>query len=170
MKPPAGARGFTLFEFTLSMAVLTVLAGVLANRLVYYRVQAERVQVQALVAHLRTALAGRVGALALAGKPERVGSLLGANPVAWLDRVPPNYLGEYYSPDIKKLPRGVWLYDKSDKTLVYVLNNAEIFPVGKPKLLKFKVKFSRLPSNAAEPSGAPSVAEGVVLNQVDVRN
>ncbi|TFW17321.1 type II secretion system protein [Massilia arenosa] len=161
----ARCRGFTLLELAVCLCVFLILLGVLGNRLLFYRMQAERVQVQQTVSNMRTGLYARAGLAQNAGDLERLANM---NPLSFLDRIPTNYIGEYYSPDIEKLPRGVWLYDKSDRSLVYLLNHRNFFSDGNPNLLKFKVKFLRLPQNNAKPSDAPGINAGVVLTQVDV--
>jgi general secretion pathway protein G len=159
-------RGVSRFEFAVAAAILAILAGVLLERLAFYQEQAELVAVQEVAANIRAALQVKVTQAQLPGRAVDLGALAGQNPIALLDRKPANYLGEYFSPDNNELPAGNWYFDRSDKTLIYLLNNRETFRNAPAKLLKFKVKSLRLPTKIAKPSGA-SESAGVTFEQVN---
>lgn len=158
-------RGFTLFELAVVASIIAMLVSVLMHRISSYQEEAELVAVERLVATLRSALIIRTGALLVANQQRELPTLLEQNPIAWLTEKPRNYLGEYYSPDIKKFPRGNWYYDRSAKMLVYLLNNGKTLSGGWPNLLKFKLKLHRLPAPSAKPSGVPSEIEGIALDE-----
>lgn len=158
--------GFTLFELALVAIILAVLVGVLASRVIVYQKQAELARVAQTVGIMRAALQFKVIRLLLAKKEEELLGVINENPIDWLAERPKNYLGEYYSPQVNMLPRGNWYYDRSDKSLIYLLNSENSFTEERRNLLKFKVKFSRLPSNPAKHPGPPSVIEGAALEQV----
>lgn len=159
-------RGFSLFEMAVAVAVFAILAGVLANRLLFYQQQAEVVAAEQLVGTLRVALQLKSAQLFIGHRERELSGLVDENPIGWLSEKPKNYLGEYYSPDLRKLPEGNWFYDRADKTLIYLLDNSKNFASGPLKLLKFKVKLARLPANPAKPSGSPALIEGAVLEQI----
>lgn len=159
--------GFTMFEFAVVASVFAVLVGVLLMRLSFYQEQAERVAVEQVASTLRTALALRE--IEVRQKHERgaLGRLTEENPFDWLDRRPENYLGEYYGPELEKMPRGNWLFDRRDKCLIYLLNSHESFYSNASKLLKFKVEFAELPTQAAGRTNEPAeIPRSVVLVQV----
>lgn len=168
MTTPAGrsARGFALFELAVAAAVLTLLAGVLLNRLAPYAGESEVVAAKQLIGTLRTALAvrsaqaisreGQAGLMAVAHE----------NPMDWLVERPKNYLGEYYSPKESELPKGNWYFDKANKTLVYLSASSKSFSVEIPKFLRFKVKLLRVPK-PVETDGRSKVTEGLVLDEVE---
>jgi hypothetical protein len=79
------------------------------------------------------------------------------NPMNWLERAPANYLGEYDAPDPEKIGRSGWVFDVRDKSIVYLLPNAESFSFGTARLLRFKVEFLRTPEHSAQ---------SLALNQV----
>lgn len=159
-------RGFTLFEFAVSCALMAILAGILLNRIGIYQDQTELAQVERVVGTLRVALQFRTGELMVAGRQSEVVKFLDQNPMDWLVEKPENYLGEYYSPALETLQKGHWFFDRSDKTLVYLLNNGKTFVPKQSNLLKFKVKFSPTPRTPVNPNGLPDAIKGVVLDQV----
>lgn len=138
---PERLRGATRFEFTVCIVVTGVLAGVLLNRLLEWRLQSERTAAYHVVGALRTALAAREAQLVTAAGKDAALSLMQENPMRWLVRQPADYMGEYYSPDLSTLGRGAWFFDRTDRTINYVLSS-DTFSPGTSKLLKFKVELS----------------------------
>ena len=157
-------KGVTLFELVVVILLLCGFYYALADRLVYYRAQAEQAEVKWVVAAMKATLHGQQAVLHLTGEPHRIAALAGANPMAGLGPPPPNYLGELSAPDLKKLPRGTWHFDKASHELVYLLNYAKYFAEEHPKILKFKVEFSRKPTS--DKDGRPAGHAGVALEQV----
>ncbi len=158
--------GFTLFEMAISAIIVALLAGVLLQRLRDYREQAELAAVGHLVGMLRTGLAIKTGQLRARNSEADALDLAGQNPLEWLSEKPPNYLGEYFSPEKSRLPKGHWYFDRKTKVLVYLLNNEKRFPQGTVNTLNFKVELIRLPSNPAKQNGTPGTTT-VSLIQVN---
>jgi len=167
---PAGtrrpARGFTLFELTIAAVVLSLLAGVLLNRLVPYIGESEHVAAKQLISSLRTALAVRSAQVVSRGGQDALGALAEENPMFWLADRPKNYIGEYYSPNENDLPKGNWYFDKASKTLVYLSASYKSFSSEPPKFLRFKVEWLRV-SNPVKSEIRSKVTEGLVLEEVD---
>ena len=159
-------RGRTLLEFAVAGAIFAVLVGMLLNRLQFYRHEAELAAVRQQVAVLNVALELRIAHLLVSSKKADIAALIDDNPIKLLNAPPKNYLGEYYSPDTGTLPKGSWVFDRRDKTLLYLLNNSESFSANSPNLLKFKVRSVRLPSNTAKRPDPAPVADNVVLYQL----
>lgn len=157
-------KGFTLFELVVVIVLLSAFYYALADRLVYYRAQAEKAEVKWVVAAMKATLHGKQAVLYLTGEAPSIASLAGANPMAMLGPPPPNYLGELASPDLRKLPRGIWYFDKGNRELVYLLNFENYFAEEHPKILKFKVEFSR--KSTSNKDGRPAGHAGVALEQV----
>ena len=116
------------------------------------------------VAALRSETSLRAYAALIANRPSQVHALAGQNPMNWLAQKPPNYLGEFYSPDPKKLSSGNWFFDRSDGLLVYLLNQSNTFDSEGSELLKFKVSLSQGSKKAAAGAG-----ESLELVPVQVR-
>ncbi len=143
--------GFTLFELAVVVAVTGILIIVLLSRVMFYRNEAERLAFQQTLTALRAETSLQAYARLIAGRPREIAALAGMNPVNWLAQPPPNYLGEFYSPDTKKLASGSWYFDRSDGILVYLLDKGNTFDVKGSELLKFKVS---LPKGAT--TGGPT--------------
>jgi len=135
--------GFTLFELAVVVAVTGILIIVLLSRVMFYRNEAERLAFQQTLTALRAETSLQAYARLIAGRPGEIAALAGQNPVNWLAQPPPNYLGEFYSPDTKKLASGNWFFDRSDGILVYLLNEGNTVDLKGPELLKFKVSLSK---------------------------
>jgi len=150
-------RGFTLLEFALTVLVAAAVSVFLMNRFAFYREQAELAATRQLVGALRTALHARAAQLQAGSQAEGLQALARDNPMNWLERTPANYLGEYDAPDPEKIGRSGWVFDVRDKSIVYLLPNAESFSFGTARLLRFKVEFLRTPEHSAQ---------SLALNQV----
>jgi hypothetical protein len=163
---PANTDGFTKFEFVVSAFVFCILVGVLLNRIGLVQDETERAQVARVLGTMRAALQFKTVELIVNSKQAEAAKFVDQNPMDWLMDRPENYLGEYYSPTAGTLPKGNWYFDRSNKTLVYLLNNGKTFEGEQLNLLKFKVKFSDTPGNTVTSSGQPSLIKGIALDQV----
>jgi general secretion pathway protein G len=136
------ARGFTLLELAVCVALCTLLAGFLLVRLAEYQRESERVAAHRLAAAMRTAMAVRVAQLG--GSANDLMTLSRENPFRWLARPPKNYQGEFYKPQPGLIKEGHWYFDPSDRTVNFV-QHSDTFSSEIPKLLKFKVELLREP-------------------------
>lgn len=159
-------RGYSLLEFVVAVAIVAVLAAVLLNRVAYYQVQVERVSLQTTVANLRLSLQSRIEQGKLPGGSSNLTMLAEENPFSWLKSKPVNYAGEYYAPSDAQIGAGNWCYDRSDKSVVYLLNNAETFSQGQAKRLKFKVKLLHLLNTSGVAENAAGTVVGLDIEQV----
>ena len=157
-------RGFTLFEFAVSVAVMGALAATLLSRSLFYQQEAEEVAVRQLIATLNTALKVRTSK---GVGTTRLDQLLEENPLDWLVRKPDNYLGEFYAPELEKMPRGNWLFDRRDKTLVYLLNSHKSFTSDTSNLLKFKVESVHLATKTESTNETGVALRGVVIHRLN---
>ena len=148
-------RGFSKFEFALASALFAALTGIAADRLHGYQKSAETVAAKQLITSLQTALMLKTAHLTVAQRRGDIAALVDDNPIDWLYKKPPNYLGEYFSPNNQNLPPGNWYFDRNYKTLVYLSSERKSF-ISRPSiLLRFKVKSSRLLTTpAAIPASA----------------
>lgn len=158
------AAGFTRLEYAVTMAVTAILLSVFLERAMYYRDEAERVQMLYTVAAIRTALQLKTGELERLRQGSDPAALAAQNPLDWLQEKPPNYLGELDAPARSELRDGNWYFDRKKRVLVYLLREGKIFSSREAKPLFFKVELLRLPTNPARPL---VTTRSVVLNQVD---
>jgi len=170
MSEPQGAlrlrrRDFRLGECAVALLLIALLGAILFSRFTDWRDEAEQVAVRQLVATLRLALQVEAARTAGARGSQALEPLAGHNPMDWLERKPANYRGEVdiLLPDVQE--PGTWVFERRDKTLVYLTFSDKKFPVGTSKLLRFKVEFSRTPGVANTP-GQDAAGAGLVLTQI----
>lgn len=136
-------HGFTLFELAVVVAIVSVLMVIFLNRMGFYRREVERLAFEQTLAAIRAETSLQNYARMTGSKTIDVHTLAGQNPINWLAQKPGNYLGEFYSPDTKKLASGNWFFDRSNGLLVYLLNESNTFDPEGSELLKFKVSLSQ---------------------------
>jgi hypothetical protein len=159
-------RGASLFEVAICAIVFAVLTGLLLERVLRYRADAEREGVVRQVENLRSALLSRVLQAEISGDKTQLRALVGSNPVALLVHAPVGYRGEFDNPAVGKIPPGSWYFDRKQRKLVYVFTRNKSFRTGTPERWEYTIEFIRLPTNNAKPSGTPPSA-GVALQKVD---
>ena len=148
-------RGFTVLELLVVASVIAALAGFMLHRLSIYQQQAELAAVQRTVEVMRVALALRAGHLRAHGPDTAIASLAGQNPMTWLDKPPANYVGEYYSPVPAEIRPGQWYFNRSNRTVTYLLHPGKIFPYGTSERLQYTVKLLHLPEDNVKSQAAP---------------
>ena len=117
MKSPSG---FSLLELVLAILLVSLLGGVLADRVLFYQEQAEKSMMEQTVGALRSALMLQVAERLPKGR-QHLTELIASNPMAWLQTKPEKYLGDRFGPAPGEIPAGCWYFDLRDNTLVYVV-------------------------------------------------
>ena len=158
-------RGASLLEFALVVVIVGILTTVLLQRIWHYQGEANEAAMRMTVANVRSALEIKVAHGKLPSGTMDLTMLAEQNPFDWLKDKPANYVGEYFSPSDADIGEGNWAFDRSDKSVIYLLNISSGFLDAPTKRLKFKVKLLRLPHSSAKPSGAPGPL-GVAFEQV----
>ena len=159
-------RGFALIELAVAAVVLTLLSGMLVNRLAAYVGESEYVAAKQLIGSLQTALVLRSSKAISSGGKNALLVVAQENPMDWLAYRPKNYIGEYYSPNESALPKANWYFDKASLTLVYLSASSKSFSAETPKFLRFKVKWLHVP-NPVKSEIRNGVTEGLVLVETD---
>lgn len=153
----ARALGFTLFELILSLMVVSVFAGKLAERFVDYQEQAEKAAMEQTVGSIRSALNIRMAALIARGRSEDVAKLLEMNPFTLLNDQQKNYAGEHYEVQPDSIPPGSWYYDLKARQAVYLVQRGDQFvSSGGGRAIRFKtglVYNTPLPGEKSDQSG-----------------
>lgn len=166
---PARTRrqgGASRLELAVATIVVALLTGMLLDRLISYQGETERVAAKQLISSLRTALAMRSAEAMARGGDAGLMTLAHQNPMRWLQNMPENYLGEYYSVPKEGLPNGNWYFDRRAQTLVYLPSGYKSFASGIQKIQMFKVELLHRP-DPVETSGRREVTTGLVLDQID---
>ncbi|UMR29086.1 type II secretion system GspH family protein [Massilia sp. MB5] len=155
----AQRRGFSLFELGVVLIVVAILGTVFLQRVLFYQEEAERAAVAQVLAQLRAGVLGKVAELHLRGKTGDLSGFSGQNPMLWLARQPPNYLGELNAPETSELQTGNWYFDRAEKTLLYLPAQRGLFVDKTLKPLKFRLK-----AGASIQTNSPN--SGLSLEQV----
>lgn len=153
--------GFTLFEVTVVICVVALLAAIGAERMLRYAELAEQSGMETTVSTLRSALALQFAARYLRGDRAGIDALASQNPFEWLARQPENYLGVLQGPGYAGLARGAWYFDPVRREAVYL-----------PQRTRYLVADAADPAIrfAARVVFAPVAAEGkeAVLQSLDM--
>jgi len=157
------ARGFTLFELVVAIAVIAVIATVLLGRLAYYQEAAERASVDTTLRLVKTGLQIHLAELIIGNRQRDAGLLEEVDPMRWLERKPANYGGAYE----EGAEPGSWYFDEKVHQLVYVVNTGnrlEIDGKNGRKVLRYRVRLVKDRYNA--PGGAVEGISGITLAAV----
>lgn len=103
----------------MSATIIAVFAGLLLNRLHYYQEVVEKNNMEATVKALQSGLRLEMARALMAGQKIDYRRLARENPMNWLDRKPPNYLGEYRR-GAGALAKGAWYFDAVNRELIYL--------------------------------------------------
>ena len=122
LRPAGGLAGFTLFELIVVICIVSILAGILLNRLEVYKEAAEKAAMQQTAAAIKSALQMRVASYMITGRDKEIENLRNENPVSWLQEKPADYAGEFYADAYARVRPGSWYFDLSRRELVYVVN------------------------------------------------
>jgi hypothetical protein len=160
-----GQGGATRLELAVAATLTALLAGLLLERLSAYQAESERVAAKQLISSLRAALAVRSVQAVTRGGEGALIALAHQNPMSWLQKMPENYLGEYYSAQNLPLEAGNWYFDRTAQALVYRPSTRKSFSSGIQKVLIFKVKLVGVP-DPLNASGRKEGITGLVLDQL----
>ena len=150
-------RGFTLIELIVVVIIIVVLAGLFLMRVPLIQERAEKAAMQQVEGALQSALVLRYSALMTRGSAgEKELSILATdNPITWLQKMPPNYMGEYYDPSPRSVAPGNWMFDLKSRELIYIPNQSDNFTPGPDgnKWIRFHVKLGYEPMLGKPESG-----------------
>lgn len=147
---PVSSKGFTLIELIVVVIIIVVLAGLFLVRIPLYQERAEKAAMEQVAGAIQSALVLRYGALHTRGAADaKTLSILATdNPMTWLQKLPPNYKGEYYDPSPRSIAPGNWMFDLKSRELIYVLNQSDNFAPGPDgsKWIRFRVRLGYEPA------------------------
>lgn len=158
-------QGFTLIELVVAIIIISTLAAVLLDRMLYYQEAAEKAALEQLVNTLRSALRLQIAERLLNRQGADIAALAGDNPINWLDAPPANYLGERFDPAPHEIAKGSWYFDLKDRHLVYVMTRGAHFTPN-PRGRKHVRYITRVETSAKTPQERPILSDKFVINGV----
>ena len=159
-------HNLTRLELVVAWLIIVVIIGAFIRSMLVIFTRAERTMVNTTINNINTALKYRTAIAVMRGDTKFLAALAQQNPFTFVQNQqalkltpgknrlndlsagfsayytpPSNYLGELDDPDPATLKAGNWYFDKSDKTLNYLVNNGEYFhgDLGKIPRIKLKV-------------------------------
>ena len=164
--PGKRAQGFTLLELVVVIIIISTLAAVLMDRVLFYQEAAERAAMEQMAGILRSALQFQVADRLLKGKTRELPLLVQDNPMDWLAEQPGNYVGVRFNPKPGEVPKGDWYFDLKDKQLVYIVARGSHFMPNQAgrKEVRYKVRLVYSRDAQVNPSGVDEKEiNGVIL-------
>ena len=140
-----GITGFSVLELVVSIALISVFAGLLLERLLYYQEAAEKAVMELEASKLKLALQVHIGDLIVRNQTLNYAQIARENPIGWLDRPPVGYRGEFDGDASTELPKGSWFFDRSKGEVVYLakLDRNLQSGSGAPARLRWRIKVVR---------------------------
>lgn len=165
---PRSSRGFTLFELVIVVIIITILAGLFMNRVMFYQELAEKTAMEQVVSTVQSALTLKYAQIQTRGQASDISAMAVDNPMSWLQRKPRNYAGEFYDANPLSVTPGNWLFDLKSRELVYVLQHTEHFKPAKdnPQWIRFHVVLQYEKPVLASLKNAPLELVGAVFDPV----
>jgi prepilin-type N-terminal cleavage/methylation domain-containing protein len=162
-------RGFTLLELIVVICIIVMLMGFFFNRVLFYQEQAEKTAMEGVAGALQSALTMQYGQTLTRGKSSDVAALAQDNPMNWLQKIPRNYVGEFYDPTPLAVDSGNWVFDLKSRELVYVVRNANYFKPGRDgkKWIRFHIAVNYSASRLPSLQNAPHELTGVLFEPVE---
>lgn len=169
-KASGDAPGYSLFELLVVIALISILAGVLLDRILRYQEYAEKTAMEQTVVTLRSALNLQLADYLVRGRWQDVGKLVKSNPMDWLERKPDNYLGEFTNPRPGEISPGSWYFDLKDHVLVYQVNSERHFVADEAGRKRVRFRVSASYDHPVKENAAPAdknEINGIRLTLVD---
>ena len=158
-------RNLTRLELVVAWLIIAVIIGVFVRTMLIIFTKAERTMVNTTVNNINTALRYSAALAVMQGNTKFLAGLAQRNPFDFVQNrqvlqhfpsashfnvlsarmaayatPPSNYLGVLDNPDPATLKAGNWYFDKSDKTLNYLVSNSEYFHSSLGKIPRIKLK------------------------------
>ena len=133
--------GASALEFSVAILIISVLSATILQRLFYVQEYAEKVAMELMISHFRTALRIQVGELLIADRATEISKLAGANPVDWMESRPENYRGVLNGAAGAAF-EGQWYFDVAKRELVYTADSRRYFssPTSSDYTVRLKVQ------------------------------
>ena len=118
--PRFAQQGYSLLELCVVLTLVVVLGGGWFAALLYYQELAEKTAVELTVLNVRSGMRFAIADGMINGRSAQGGDILQANPMGWLEKPPPDYLGEVPASAVASLPSGSWFFDAERREFGYL--------------------------------------------------
>ena len=159
-------HGFTFFEFSVAALVLSALAVVFYNKLLFYQEQSEKAAMERTIDSIESALRMRHAQLFSMDRAGDIAILAASNPIDWLITKPANYIGVKEGPLPTNGPRGVWYFDPKRHQLVYVVKHDRHLK-HPAREIAFRVVQNLETAPKGSPEDADNLAYGVSFRAIE---
>jgi general secretion pathway protein G len=162
-------RGFSTFELVVVITVIGVLLAIAVSRIWPWQVAAERAAMENVLGGLRSALGIKVAHYIARDQMGSIIGLVSANPMNELAEIPKNYVGEADGFSPPAVEGGSWLFDRSQRVLVYRVRNLGFFEggAGVPAYVRFAVEPVYTDSNRNGRFDKGDQIQGVRISALD---
>ena len=162
-------RGFSLFELVVVISIVAVLMSIFLGRVLYYQEQAEKSAMVEVAGAIQSALIMQYGRILTRGKTSDVEWLTKDNPMNWLQKRPPNYVGEFHAPTPLTVEPGNWVFDPNSRDLIYVPRIVDKFKPGKDgrQWIRYHVVVQYEPSRLPSLQNEPHELTGILFEPVE---
>lgn len=160
----ARAKGFTLIELVVVIAIIAILAGLLLERVWFYQEQAEKAAMEQVAGALQSALILQYANMLTHGRESEAKILTSENPLRWLMQKPVNYAGEFYDLTPASIAPGNWAFDLKSRELVYVPYRTDYFTPGTDgnKWVRYHVRLEYENNVASRPAKSGAGEQSLV--------
>jgi len=142
-------RGASLIELIAVVILILAFIGAASVKIWELRIAAEKTGIEYTLGTLRSALAIQVVAALTRKGIGALGRYDHTNPMAYLDVLPANYLGEFDGEPAKPTA-GAWYYDRKQAALIYHVRFADYLVndnYRQPELIRFQVQLAYRDAN-----------------------
>jgi hypothetical protein len=162
----ASQRGVSWVELIVSVVLLTIFLVVFLERALYYQEYGEMTAMEMTVANMRTGLRYKVADLIMNNRLSEIATLADENPIHWLSSRPENYLGEYGAAPGTDVA-GKWYFDRTQRELVYTVNNRRHFMPGSGG--DYTLRYRAMPVQALQTDSANGSRQQKWISLVQVQ-
>ncbi|MFP4611415.1 MAG: prepilin-type N-terminal cleavage/methylation domain-containing protein [Thiohalophilus sp.] len=134
-------QGFTLLELVLVVLIISIMGLIAIDRLLNYRIDAERAMIQTVIGNIRSGLGMEIAERVAKDEIGTINNLEHTNPMELLAQPPNNYIGEIDN-ESQVNKDGVWYFDTTESALVYRVRFGDYFktPLSGPPRVRHRIK------------------------------
>ena len=116
----ARSGGFSLLELCFAIVLVSAAAGTLLRATLFSQELAEKTVMELTLLNMRSGVRLQIADKMIHGREAELDQVVASNPVNWLEKPPPGYVGEVDTAASGSLKPGDWFYDTERKELGYI--------------------------------------------------